>query len=76
MIKTYEIDMKNNTARAMCKLSSAHISPNPFQKMSCKLSIQIFSNSVSAAIKTCIQTRELRSNTAKDTVDFFLLINR
>jgi len=75
VIKTYEIDMKNNTARAMCKLSSAHISPNPFQKMSCKLAIQIFSNSVSAAIKTCIQTGELRSNTAKDTADFLFLIN-
>ncbi|CAI6371562.1 unnamed protein product [Macrosiphum euphorbiae] len=75
VIKTYEIDMKNNTAREMCKLTPAHISPNPFQKMSCKLEIQIFSNSVSAAIKTCIQTGELRSNTAKDTADFLLLIN-
>lgn len=43
--------------------------------MSCKLAIQIFSNSVSAAIKTCIQTGELRSNTAKVTADFLLLIN-
>lgn len=75
VIKTYEIDIKNNTARAMCKLSSVHHYPNPFQKMSCKLAIQIFSNSVSAAIKTCIQTGELKSNTAKDTADFLLLIN-
>lgn len=43
--------------------------------MSCKLAIQIFDNSVSAAIKTCLQTGELKSKTAKDTADFLLEIN-
>ena len=43
--------------------------------MSCKLALQIFSNSTSAAIKTCIDTGELKSLTAMNTADFVLEIN-
>lgn len=48
----YEID--SSTTRAMCKITPVHLAPNAFQKMSCKLAIQIFSRSVSAVIKTCM----------------------
>lgn len=75
VFKTYNIDSKSNMARGMCKITRIHLNPNPFEKMSCKLAIQIFSNSVSAAIKTCLQTGELISETAKDTAEFLLEIN-
>lgn len=73
--KTYKINVCSETARAMCKISPIHLNPNPFQKMSCKLALQIFSNSTSAAIKTCIHTGELQSKTAMDTANFVLEIN-
>lgn len=72
--KAYEID-KKNSARAMCKITPAHLAPNPFQKMCCKLAIQLLSKSVSAAIRTCITTRELKSNTAIDTAMFIEMVN-
>jgi len=55
----------------MCKIGDQHISPNSWQKMSCKIAIQTFSNSVSAAIKTCVATGQLDSITALDTAYFF-----
>jgi len=75
IIQTYEIDTKNSKARSMCKISSIHLNPNPFQKMSCKLALQIFSNSVSSAIKTSIHTGQLKSKSANDTADFLLELN-
>jgi hypothetical protein len=72
--KTYEID-KKNTIRAMCKITPTHLSPNPFQKMSCKLAVQLLSKSVSAAIKTCVSTGELESNTAINTAEFINIVN-
>ncbi|KAF0763319.1 Uncharacterized protein FWK35_00006255 [Aphis craccivora] len=59
----------------MCKISPIHLNPNPFQKMSCKLALQIFSNSVSSAIKTSIHTGQLKSKPANDTADFLLELN-
>lgn len=38
--------------------------------MSVKLAAQIFSHSMASAIRTCISTTELKSNTASDTADF------
>ncbi|KAF0704195.1 THAP-type domain-containing protein, partial [Aphis craccivora] len=73
--KSYEIDLKSNTARAMCKITPAHIAPNAFKKMSCKLAIQIFSRSVAAAIKTCVSTGELKTKTALDTANFIENVN-
>lgn len=75
IVQTYEIDTKNSKARSMCKISPIHLNPNPFQKMSCKLALQIFSNSVSSAIKTSIHTGQLKSKSANDTADFLLELN-
>lgn len=72
--QTYEIDIKN-TVRAMSKITPTHLDPNPFQKMTCKLAIQLLSHSVSAAIRTCYATGELKSPTANDTADFIEIIN-
>jgi len=73
--KAFAIDTKNS-ARAMCKITPAHLAPNPFQKMTCKLAIQLLSRSVSAAIKTCVSTGELKSNTALDTADFIEMVDK
>jgi len=70
IVQTYEIDTKNSKARSMCKISHIHLNPNLFQKMSCKLALQIFSNSVSSAIKTSIHTGHVL-----DTADFLLELN-
>lgn len=43
--------------------------------MSCKLALQIFSNSVAAAIKTCVATGQLKSKTAVNTADFLKFMN-
>jgi hypothetical protein len=43
--------------------------------MACKLALQIFSNSVASAIKTCVHTKEIKSLTALDTADFLLELN-
>lgn len=72
--KTHEIDTKNST-RAMLKITPTHLSPNPFQKMSCKLAIQLLSRTVSSAIKTCVSTGELKSKTALNTALFIEIIN-
>lgn len=74
--KTYEIDTNNTTARAMTKITPTHLNPNPFQKMSCKLAIQLLSNSVSAAIKTCVATGELKTTTAINTSEFIDVVNK
>lgn len=73
--KTYEIDSQSTSARAMCKITPIHLLPNAFQKMSCKLAIQLFSKSVSAAIKTCVSTNELQSSSALNTSKFIDIIN-
>jgi len=73
--KAYEIDT-NNIARAMIKITPTHLNPNPFQKMNCKLAIQLLSNSVSAAIKTCIATGEIKSSTAINTANFIEVVNK
>lgn len=72
---TYTIDQSSETTRAMCKIGEQHVNPNPWQKMSCKIAIQTFSNSVSAAIKTCVTTKQLDSTTALDTANFFSELN-
>jgi len=44
--------------------------------MTCKLAIQLLSRSVSAAIRTCVTTGELKSNTALDTADFIEMVDK
>jgi len=73
--KTYEIDTKNNTAQALCRLTIDHLEPDNFSKISVKLAAQFFSHSVSSTIKTVIQTGELMSPTAEDTASFIELVN-
>lgn len=52
------------------KITKIHINPNSFQKMKVKLATQVFSNSVAGAIRTGINSREIKSATAKHTADF------
>lgn len=73
--KTYEIDKANNKSRSLTKITDAHINPNSFQKMRVKLAAQLLSNSMSATIRTCIQTGQLQSNTSSNTADFIEFIN-
>ncbi|KAF2890908.1 hypothetical protein ILUMI_15265 [Ignelater luminosus] len=72
---TYEVDKRSMTTRAMVKITPAHMSPSNFQKMRVKYAAQIFSHTVSAAIKTASITKEVNSVTALDTADFIENIN-
>ncbi|CAI6356302.1 unnamed protein product [Macrosiphum euphorbiae] len=59
----------------MIKITPVHLAPNAFQKMSCKLAIQLLSRSVAASIKTCVATGQLKSSTAINTANFFITVN-
>ncbi|KAF0700932.1 THAP-type domain-containing protein, partial [Aphis craccivora] len=72
---TFTIDVNSKTARSMPKITTTHLYPNTWQKMSVKFATQIFSKSVSASIRTCIATGELTSATAEDTAEFVMQIN-
>jgi len=74
--KTYNIDKSSGTSRALLKITNSHIHPGPFQKMSCKLALQVFSHTVAATMKTCITTGQLSTTTASATADFVEEINR
>jgi len=73
--KTYDIDKSSGTSRVLLKIINSHIRPGPFQKMSCKLALQVFSHTLAATMKTCITTGQL-STTASATADFVEEINR
>jgi len=72
---TYEIDKNSSTSRSLLKITDAHINPGPFQLMSCKLAMQIFSNKVATTMKTCIMTQQLKSKTAPKTVEMIQQLN-
>jgi len=57
--KTYDIDKSSGISRSLLKIINSHIHPGPFQKMPCKLALQVFSHTVAAAMKTCITTGQL-----------------
>lgn len=59
------------------KITPEHLNPGQFKKMSCKLALQIFSNSVSAAaaIRTVYDNGQLKSDTATATADFLQYFN-
>lgn len=57
--RVFDIDQSSNTARAMPKLSQKHINPNSFEKMSCKLALQVLSHTVAAAIRTCVENNQI-----------------
>lgn len=75
IVKTYQIDTESNSARALVKITDSHIAPNAFQKMSCKLALQMLSHSMAAAIKTCANNGELKSETAMSTANFLEIAN-
>lgn len=73
--KIYELDSSSTTAKALPKLSEKHLNPNNFEKMKCSLALQIFSNSVAAAIRTAIETGQLQDPEARNTSDFIADLN-
>lgn len=48
---------------------------NAFQKISCKLAVQLFNKSVSVAIKTFESTNKLQSLSVLYTIEFVDIIN-
>jgi len=74
--KTYEIDKNNIKSKSLLKITEAHIYPSSFQKMRVKLAVQFFSHTMASTIRTCIETDELKSQTAKNTADFVDFINK
>ncbi|XP_039291443.1 uncharacterized protein LOC120353042 [Nilaparvata lugens] len=75
IVKLFELERQSGTIRAAHQLSSAHISPNNFQKMSVSLAAQIFSHTTAAALKTAIATGQLTTSTALETANFLQKIN-
>lgn len=71
----FTIDSNSNSTRAAPQLTSTHIWPTSFQKLSVPLAVQIFSHTTSAALKTVTETGQLKSPTALDTSDFLSQIN-
>jgi len=49
--------------------------PGLFQMISCKLAMQLFSNTIAATIKTCVYTGELISKTALHTAKMIKFLN-
>jgi len=76
IVQTYNIDKRNQKSRALLKITDAHIRPNSFQKMSVKLAAQVLSHTMSSTIRTCISTKELKSETANNTADFVEFIDK
>jgi len=71
----YNIDKISTTSRSLLKITENHINPGPFQMMSCKLAMQLFSNTMAATIKTCVYTGELKSKTALHTAKMIKFLN-
>jgi len=71
----YNIDKLSSTSRALLKLTNSHMNPEPFQKMNCKLALQVFSNSVAAVLKTCVTTGQIKSTSAAATAEFIRELN-
>ncbi|KAL4121023.1 hypothetical protein QTP88_013608 [Uroleucon formosanum] len=76
IVATYEIDKKNIKSKSLLKITEAHINPSSFQKMRVKLAVQLFSHTMASTIRTCIETNELKSNTAKNTANCVDFINK
>lgn len=71
----YNIDKSSNTSRSLLKLTDSQMNPNYFQKMNCKLALQVFGNSVASVLKTCIATGQIKSKTAAATANFVQELN-
>jgi len=70
------MDKRNQKSRALLKISDTHIRPNSFQKMSIQLAVLVLSHTMSSTIRTCIFTKELKSETANNTADFVEFIDK
>lgn len=70
LVNFYKSDQGLN--RLAPKLTDAHINPNPFQKMKVRYASQIFSATVAAGMRTCIEGGIL-STTAETTVMFKII---
>lgn len=73
--KTFEIDQSSDSARALPKISERHLKPNSFEKMSCKLALQVFSKTMAAAIRTCVGNKQINIKEGSDTAGFVLDMN-
>lgn len=71
----YDLDKKSCTSRSLLKITDNHINPGPFQLMSCRLAMQLFSNTMSSAIKTSVYTGQLKSKTALHTATMIKYFN-
>ncbi|KAF0706122.1 histone H1-II-like [Aphis craccivora] len=67
LVDFFESDQGLN--RLAPKLTEVHINPGPFQKMKVKLANKIFSKTVAAGMKCCVQGGTLPS-TANATITF------
>lgn len=68
--------LENNKAtRAACKLSDKHINPNNFDRMKCRLALQVFSRRVSAVLLTAGTTGGIDNETVMHTAEFFTILN-
>jgi hypothetical protein len=71
----FVLDQSSTLARGAVRLSSRHITPNSFERMSVKLAAQVFSASTAALIFTAIKTGQLKSQTAEWTAKFVVELN-
>ena len=67
--------VKNKTTQAACKLSNKHIWLNTFDKMKCKLALQVFSKRMSSALFTASLTDCVKTSTVQRTASFFEILN-
>ncbi|CAH2100820.1 unnamed protein product [Euphydryas editha] len=72
IIKMYEQDQKKDM-RSAPRLTDAHIHPNSFQKQKVRLAVQVFSNSVVAALKNYESSGSLQLTNG--TIDFIETMN-
>lgn len=67
----------NKPVKMCCKLTKAHIYPNNFQKMSVRLAVQLFSNSMAAAIQSLIPMKIFSDKQlAINTLNFTKKLNK
>ncbi|KAL7296473.1 hypothetical protein TKK_0010478 [Trichogramma kaykai] len=80
LIQLHELQ-KGKSCKAAPKLTEHHVKPKAFEKMKVKLAVQVFSNSVGAALMTATLNKEIGLNDADlviaaATADFCIRLNR
>ena len=74
VVSLWNLEKDKNT-RAAYKLSEKHVRPNSFDKMKCKLALQVFSKRVSSALFTASLTGSIKTTTVQHTAGFFETLN-